>query len=58
MKVEDIGDHMAFTCACGSVHFCLLKSGRIECSSCQQQINATWQQVQPHPNPETTERVI
>ena len=33
--IESIEDHMAYACDCGSVHFNLLKSGKIECSSCE-----------------------
>lgn len=32
--VENIEDHIAYVCACGSVHFNLLKSGLIECINC------------------------
>jgi len=32
---ENIEDHMAKACNCGSVHFNLLKSGEIECAECQ-----------------------
>ena len=35
MTIENIADHQAFTCECGSVHFNLLKSGSIECAGCQ-----------------------
>lgn len=33
-NVESIDDHRAYSCQCGSVHFNLLKSGNVECSSC------------------------
>lgn len=32
--VENILDHIAFACNCGSVDFNLLKSGNVECSKC------------------------
>lgn len=33
-KVEDIYDHQARVCECGSVHFNLLRSGKVECAGC------------------------
>jgi hypothetical protein len=43
MMIENIGDHMAKACDCGSVKFNLLKSGAIECNGCQQkQPNLFW----------------
>ena len=36
-----IGAHMAYMCDCGSVHYNLLRSGKIECSNCQK-INNNW----------------
>ncbi len=41
-KVENISDHYAYTCDCGSVHFNLLKSRKIECSGCGTIMSATW----------------
>ena len=39
----NISDHMARTCDCGSVRFNLLRSGAIECDTCQQnQANLNW----------------
>lgn len=34
MTVENIENHMAYTCTCGGVNFVLLKSGGIECNKC------------------------
>lgn len=33
-QVENIEDHLAFSCQCGSVGFNLLKSGSTECTLC------------------------
>lgn len=33
-KVEDIGDHLAISCNCGSVRFILLRSEKVECAKC------------------------
>jgi hypothetical protein len=33
-ETENIYDHMAYTCECGSVNFALLRSGNIECNYC------------------------
>jgi hypothetical protein len=35
MDIPNIGDHLAFTCDCGSVHFHLLRTRRIECADCR-----------------------
>jgi len=35
-NVYDIQDHMARLCKCGSAHFNLLKSGRMECAGCHE----------------------
>lgn len=43
-NVENIGDHMALTCHCGSVKFCLLRSGIIECAACQDRPGVAWHQ--------------
>jgi len=34
MTIENIENHMAYTCQCGGVNFALLKSGAIECNKC------------------------
>lgn len=39
--VENLEDHMAFSCVCGSVAFNLLKSGAIECDWCGEKISNT-----------------
>lgn len=41
-NVENIADHMALTCHCGSVRFCLLRSGGIECAACQDRPGVAW----------------
>lgn len=33
-KIKNIGNHMAFSCNCGSVHFNLLRDMQIECAKC------------------------
>lgn len=33
-KFEDIYDHQAYVCECGSAHFNLLRSGKVECAGC------------------------
>jgi len=33
-KVEDINNHMAWTCDCGCCRFNLIRSGKIECDEC------------------------
>ena len=33
-KVEDINNHMAWTCNCGCCRFNLIRSGKIECDEC------------------------
>ena len=41
--IEDIANHMAHTCKCGSVNFALLKSSHIECNKCGElQGDARW----------------
>jgi len=35
-------DDMAHKCQCGSVKFCLLKSGEIECSKCSTKQQLVW----------------
>jgi len=40
--IENIDDHKAYSCGCGSVHFNLLKSGNIECSGCGERGKFTW----------------
>lgn len=36
MSIENLHDHMALACQCGSVLWSLLRSGSIECASCLQ----------------------
>lgn len=43
-KVENIEDHMTYSCKCGSVHFNLLKSELIECSNCSERFGL-WSQT-------------
>ena len=43
-NLENINDHKAFICGCGSVHFNLLKSLGIECSGCGKQFGR-WREV-------------
>lgn len=40
--IYHLTDHYAYTCDCGSVHFNLLKSRKIECSGCGTIMSATW----------------
>ena len=49
----NIEDHMALSCGCGCVRFNLLKSGAIECDSCQQkQTNLMWsEEMNPNQQP-------
>jgi len=42
MTVENIENHMAKTCVCGSANFALLKSGGIECNKCGTALDAKW----------------
>lgn len=43
INLEDYkNDNLAFSCDCGSINFCLLKSGKIECSNCQEKIKGVW----------------
>jgi hypothetical protein len=44
--IEHIHDHMAFVCECGSVHFCLLRTGKIECAGCGVVIGKRWVEFQ------------
>ena len=39
--IESLLDHKAKVCACGSVHFNLLESGKTECAQCQKR-EFTW----------------
>lgn len=39
-KIINIDDHMAYICDCGSVHYNLLRSGKIECANCQKVKNS------------------
>jgi hypothetical protein len=41
-NVENLEDHMAYACKCGSVHFNLLKSSFIECSGCGLKLEQFW----------------
>jgi hypothetical protein len=41
-KVEDIRDHQARVCECGSVHFNLLRSGKVECAGCAKSSCFQW----------------
>ena len=48
MSVENVENHMAHTCKCGSVNFALLKSGAIECNKCSDVMSeAKWLSAQP-----------
>jgi hypothetical protein len=39
----DIYDHQALACGtCGSASWCLLRSGKVECSGCQKILKGTW----------------
>ena len=40
--VENIDNHKAYACECGSVHFNLLKSGKIECAGCSELDKFSW----------------
>jgi len=46
-NVENLSDHMAYTCSCGSVNFCLLRSGLVECNKCQARPAMTWSNDEP-----------
>lgn len=35
-------DDKALACECGSVRWCLLESGKIECHECQKKLNGSW----------------
>ena len=50
--VENIGDHLAYTCQCGSVTFCLLRSGNVECNKCQDRPGLSWAHPEPQSAPE------
>lgn len=50
-NVENLEDHMAFSCECGCVRFNLLKSGGIECDDCGEKIDSTWGLAQPEQEP-------
>ena len=47
MSSENIYDHQAFTCECGSVNFNLLRSNIIECSSCQSRFGYWSENIKP-----------
>lgn len=38
-NVENLQDHMAYSCKCGCVDFNLLKSGGIECAYCGEKLS-------------------
>lgn len=41
-RVEEIGDHMALSCNCGSVKFNLLRTEKIECAGCGKVLRDTF----------------
>ena len=42
-NLEHIHDHMAIACnECGSVNFALLRSGKIECTGCGNDLKCKW----------------
>lgn len=42
-NVENLQDHMAYSCKCGCVDFNLLKSGGIECAYCGEKLfDSVW----------------
>ena len=47
-NVSNIGDMMALSCDCGSVHYNLLKSNRIECASCGNRFG-NWRKYEAQP---------
>ena len=44
-EIENIEDHIAKTCECGSVFFHLLKSGEIECGGKCQKRFGNWSEL-------------
>jgi hypothetical protein len=50
MTIENLHDHMAYTCECGSVHFNLLRSGKTECANCGKQ-ELHWHQAGVNDDP-------
>ena len=56
-EVENIEEHIAFACECGSVHFNLLKSGKIECANCQEREHMTWLEKRVE-SPKLNDRVM
>ncbi len=42
MSVDNIEDHIAMACECGSVNFSLLKSNNVECNSCGSVKDIVW----------------
>lgn len=52
MKVENLHDHMALTCDCGSVNFSLLRSDGIECNKCGKRMPMEWREYDAHRCPE------
>lgn len=47
-NVENINDHRAFTCDCGSVDFALLASYSIECNGCGKRQPFEWKELAPY----------
>ncbi len=44
-EVIQFDDNFALACECGSVKFCLLKSGKIECHKCQKQFGSWVEEI-------------
>jgi hypothetical protein len=40
--MDHLYDHQARACECGSVRWCLLRSGKIECHECRNVLAASW----------------
>lgn len=51
-KVENMHDHMALTCECGSVNFALLRSDGIECNKCGKRMPMEWREYDAYECPE------
>lgn len=47
-NVENINDHRAYTCDCGSVNFALLASDGIECNQCGKRHPFEWRELNAH----------
>jgi len=52
MNVENLRDHMALTCDCGSVNFSLLRSDGIECNKCGKRMPMEWREYDAHECPD------